>query len=97
MISDQLELTHAEFDGLIAAAAEKGASAALKRVGLADEYAGQDVRELRNLLDTWRAAKRTVFKTTVSMVARAVLWLFLLALAFAAGKSGGLHLNITDI
>lgn len=34
---------------------------ALERVGLGDEKAGQDVRELRTLIDSYRTAKKEAF------------------------------------
>jgi hypothetical protein len=36
---------------------------ALKEVGLHDEEAGDDVRELRSLLDDWKGIKKTIFQT----------------------------------
>ncbi len=50
---------------LVAQASEEGARRALRRVGLADGEAGRDIRELRTLLDAWRAARRTAGETLV--------------------------------
>jgi len=37
--------------------------AALKEVGLHDELAGDDVRDLRSLMHDWRETKRTIWNT----------------------------------
>jgi hypothetical protein len=36
---------------------------ALKEVGLHDEEAGDDVRQLRSLLDDWKGMKTTIWQT----------------------------------
>jgi len=36
---------------------------ALKEVGLHDEDAGDDVRELRSLLEDWKGIRKTIFQT----------------------------------
>lgn len=50
---------------LVEEASEAGAAHALRRVGLDDRHAGGDIRELRDLLDAWRAARRTAWRTLV--------------------------------
>ncbi len=50
---------------LVEQASEEGARRALRRAGLADGEAGRDIRELRTLLDAWRAARRTAGETLV--------------------------------
>lgn len=58
---------------MIARAAEKGARAALESIGLHDENAGDDMRELRNLLDAWRSTKKTVWSQVVKAATMATL------------------------
>jgi len=58
---------------LIDQAAEEGARRALEKVGLSDSDAGEDVKELRNLLDAWRGAKRTIGQTVVRIITTALL------------------------
>jgi len=58
---------------LIESAAEEGAKRALEKVGLSDPDAGDDVKELRNLLDSWRGAKRTIGQTVVRIITTAAL------------------------
>ena len=73
-------MTEEEMALMIEKAAEAGAKKALRDVGLSDEDANVDVKELRNLLDTWRITKRTAVKTIV----QAVTYLFLGALITGA-------------
>ena len=58
---------------MIARAAKQGAREALQSVGLHDENAGDDMRELRNLLDAWRSTKKTVWSQVVKAITMAVL------------------------
>ena len=73
-------MTEKEMALMIEKAAEAGAKKALRDVGLSDEDANVDVKELRNLLDTWRITKRTAVKTIV----QAVTYLFMGALITGA-------------
>jgi hypothetical protein len=58
---------------LIEEAAEAGARKALARVGLQDDDAIHDVRELRNLLDVWRLTRTTIGQTITRVVTTFVL------------------------
>jgi len=66
-------MTEQELEVLIHKAAQEGAKQALKEVGLSDEEAYDDVKELRSLLDSWRATKTTVGQTIARMVTTALL------------------------
>ena len=66
-------MTEQELESLIHKAAQEGAKQALKEVGLSDEEAYDDVKELRSLLDSWRATKTTVAQTIARMVTTALL------------------------
>ena len=66
-------------------AGELGAVRALTRLGLADDGAGADVAELRELLKAWRDAKRSAWKALVAWVARMACALLLLGLAVKLG------------
>tara|TARA_Y100000592_G_scaffold34856_1_gene55399 strand:- start:681 stop:929 length:249 start_codon:yes stop_codon:yes gene_type:complete len=66
-------MTEQELESLIHKAAQEGAKQALKEVGLSDEEAYDDVKELRSLLDSWRATKTTVGQTIARMLTTAVL------------------------
>jgi len=62
-----------ELDTMLEAAAERGARRALETLGLHDEHADKDIRDLRTLIDGWRQAKTTVFKTFTQWVTFGVL------------------------
>ena len=83
---DSPQMTDAEMEAMIERAAEAGARTALREVGLSDEDANSDVKELRNLLDSFRSAKRTVGKTIVQG----------LTTLFLAGLMAGAYFNFTD-
>ena len=46
-------MTEAEMEAMIERAVEAGARTALREVGLSDEAANSDVKELRNVLDSF--------------------------------------------
>lgn len=56
-------MTDKELDDLLEKAAEKGAVKVLAMVGLSDETAGEDIRNLRSLLSAYKSAKHTVWQT----------------------------------
>ncbi len=66
-------------------AGELGATRALTRLGLADEAAGGDVAELRELLKAWRDAKRSAWKALFAWAARMAAALVLAGLAVKLG------------
>lgn len=70
-------------------AAEKGAQKALERIGLGDEGAGADIKELRNWLGSFRLIKSTFAQTTARILTLA-FWLVLLGggLSWLAKKLG---------
>ncbi len=63
---------------LVEEACELGAARALAHCGLQDRAAGEDIRALRNLLEAWRDARRTAFRTIIRW-ATTVLILVILA------------------
>ena len=75
-------MTEGEIRKLIDQAAEKGAEQALRRIGLSDQDAGRDVRELRELLVTWRDIRKTARRTLVSLVIKGLLLLIVAGVAF---------------
>lgn len=66
-----------ELETMLSRAAERGAKEALCKVGLHDEEAGNDIRDLRVLVDGWRGIKRTATRTFVQ-------WLILFILGLIA-------------
>jgi hypothetical protein len=74
---------------LLERAAHDGARRVLHELGLADENAPADLRELRGLLDGWRDFKTTVRRTFWKTATRWAVWLLLAALFYAAGARQG--------
>jgi len=62
-----------EIKALVEQAAKEGARQALRDIGLSDEEAYDDVKELRGLLDAWRDTKKTVGQTVTKMFTTALL------------------------
>lgn len=73
---------------LFEAAAEAGANKALKAIGLGDENAAHDVKEVRTLMEAYRAAKRTAWTTFIRLVITAVFGAVLVGAAIKL-KIGG--------
>lgn len=71
-----------EFEELLNRAAERGAERVLAHLGLENGHAARDVRDLRNLLEAWRDARRTAWQTMVKVVTTGVLAALLLGIAF---------------
>ena len=71
---------------IILAAAQEGAKQALKDIGLSDEEAYDDVKELRGLLDSWRATKATEGHTIARMVTTALLTALAVGIYMSWGK-----------
>ena len=73
-------MTKEEMTKLIEQSAELGAKKALRDIGLSDEEASKDLRELRSVLDAWRMAKRTAGRAII----QTATYLFLGALLAGA-------------
>ena len=52
---------------------DRSAKRALKSIGLTDENAARDIRELRSLLDAWRDTRKSIWNTTVKIGTVAIL------------------------
>ena len=69
---DNVVLSEAQLEVLLERAAKRGAQEALAQAGLHDDDAGHDIRDLRQLLDSWRdlkgTATRTVLKWFIMMI-----------------------------
>lgn len=69
-------------------AGELGAARAMARLGLEDAGAAKDMAELRELLGTWRDAKRSAWKAVFGWVAQVCGALLLAGLAMKLGFGG---------
>ena len=56
----------------------RGARLALAEIGLEDDYAPRDVRDLRNLLVSWRKIRQEAINTVISLLVKALL-IFMIA------------------
>lgn len=82
-------MTEIEIEAMIQRAAEAGAKKALRDVGLQDDDAVYDMREIRNLLDSWRSVKRTAGKTFIQIITSIILGFII------AGTAASSYFNFT--
>ncbi len=78
-----------ELDALIERAAEAGARKVLAEIGLDNGDASRDIRDIRDLLAAWRAAKRTALQTVVRILTTALLLALIAGLAIKLKLLGG--------
>lgn len=62
-----------ELQELLTNAAEQGAKRTLARLGIDDEKAVADLREVRDLLSAWRSARRVAWETLIRAATVALL------------------------
>ena len=82
-------LTRAELEALLQQAAERGAPQLLDQLGLSNGHAAQDIRELRDLLEAWRDARRTAWQTTIKVATTGILAALLVGAAIKLKLMGG--------
>jgi len=87
--NDRVGMSTADFEQLLTRAAERGARAALEQIGLGDERAARDVRELRSLLSCLRLAKSTAWQTFVKLLTTGVITLLIAGIAIKLKIFGG--------
>lgn len=71
--NDFVRMPEAEFEEILARAAERGARRALENVGLDGKDAATDIRDLRTLLAAIRDARRTALQTFIRLCVTALL------------------------
>jgi flagellar motor switch protein FliG len=84
-----VRMPDAEFEAILARAAEEGAKRALADVGLEGDEAALDIRDLRSMLDLLRLVRRTAVQTVVRAVTTAVLLALLAGVAIKLKIFGG--------
>ncbi len=89
LVENMLLLRREEFDDLLDRAAERGAERALAHLGLENGHAAKDIRELRDLLQAWRDARRTAWQTAVKVVTTGILAALLVGAAIKLKLMGG--------
>jgi hypothetical protein len=81
----EIKIPRAELEELLGQAAHSGACVALKAVGLEDPNAADDVRDLRELLISYRELRGEVKRAIRRLVIRAILIGVLGAAGYHAG------------
>ncbi len=89
LVENMLLLRKEDFDDLLDRAAERGAERCLAHLGLENGHAARDIKELRDLLDAWRDARRTAWQTTVRVLTTAILAVLLVGAAIKLKLMGG--------
>jgi len=79
-------MTDPELQIMLDKAAKRGAREALKDIGLLDEAAYSDMREIRSLLEAWRDTKRTVGQTVTRFLTMAILGLIAAGVYIKVGE-----------
>ncbi len=78
-----------EIELIIDRAAEKAAKNALINVGLADENAAHDIRDLRSLLTAINSAKRTAWQTFIRTLTMGIIMALMAGIAIKFKVFGG--------
>lgn len=88
-VEDMLLLRREDCDELLAHAAERGAERVLAHLGLENGHAARDIRELRDLLEAWRDARRTAWQTMIKVITTGILAALLVGAAIKLKLIGG--------
>ena len=89
LVENMLLLRKEDVDDLLDRAAERGAERCLAHLGLENGSAAKDIRELRDLLEAWRDARRTAWQTTVKVITTGILAALLVGAAIKLKLMGG--------
>jgi len=81
-----MEITEEKLEAMLDRAAKRGATAALREVGLHDDDARKDISEMRSLLEAWRDTRKGVWSTMVKMSTVAVITFIAASLWMQIGK-----------
>ena len=89
LVENMLLLRREDFEDLLDRAAERGAERCLAHLGLENGHAARDIRELRDLLEAWRDARRTAWQTAVKVITTGILAALLVGAAIKLKLMGG--------
>ena len=78
-----------DLDDLLTRVAERGAERCLAHLGLENGHAARDIRELRDLLEAWRDARRTAWQTVIKVATTGILAILLVGAAIKLKLMGG--------
>ena len=84
-----VRMPDAEFEAMLARAAEGGAKRALADVGLDGEEVALDIRDLLSLLDCVRQVRRNAMQTAVRIITTGVMLALLAGIAIKLKIFGG--------
>jgi hypothetical protein len=90
-VAQSITLRPEDLDDLLTRAAERGAERCLAHLGLENGHAARDIRDLRDLLEAWRDARRTAWQTTVKVVTTGILAVLLVGTAIKLKLMGGVQ------
>lgn len=82
----EINLTHEELEAMLDRAAKRGAKEVLQQLGLHDESAAEDLREMRSLLETWKDTRKGIWNTFIKMTTVAILSFIITAVWMQVGK-----------
>lgn len=86
-MNQHIIITRQELADALDKAGEAGARRVLKEMGLDDEDAGDDIRELRKLITSWREVRSSALQAVVKFLTTALLGAILLGLGIKMGAS----------
>jgi len=89
LVENMLLLRKEDFEDLLDRAAERGAERCLAHLGLENGHAARDIRELRDLLEAWRDARRTAWQTVIKVATTGILATLLVGAAIKLKLMGG--------
>jgi hypothetical protein len=84
-----VQVTEAEIAAIAERAAKQAVDETLRRLNLNDDESGQDVHDLRELLSSWRSAKRTMWTTVVRSITLFALGMLALGVVMQVRKNLG--------
>lgn len=82
-------ISQEELEVMLNRAAERGAERCLAQLGLENGHAARDIRELRDLLEAWREARRTAWQTAIKVITTGILAALLVGVAVKTKMFGG--------
>lgn len=89
LVENMLLMRKEDFDEMLNSAAQRGAERCLAHLGLENGSAAKDIRDLRDLLEAWRDARRTAWRTAIRVITTGVLAVLLVGTALKLKLMGG--------
>ena len=89
LVENMLLMRKEDFDEMLNSAAQRGAERCLAHLGLENGSAAKDIRDLRDLLEAWRDARRTAWRTAIRVITTGVLAVLLVGTAIKLKIMGG--------